>query len=447
MNTALSPEARAPYELRFAELVRACGPSWLAPLRQAAFDSFVSLGWPNLKQEAWRFTDVKPITNLDLLPGHTLASELDPLLFDPQCFLLGAHVTHRMVLLDGHHQATRRQAQDGAAGLRLMPLSLAEAGLGPQASAHFSRHLHNLNAFVALNTAFMNDGAFVHIPAGLRCQTPIVLVHLAAGTDSPSFPRTLVVAEPDSQATLVEVHLGANGRVTMASSATEIALGVGARLDYHSIQKSAPEGFHIGHVAVTQESGSTFSGHSLTLGGRIARRDVRVRLAGEGCTCNLDGIYLADGDNHLDNQTTIDHSSPRSVSREDYRGAIAGKGHAVFSGHVIVRPGAAKTDAQQTNRNLLLSSTAQVDSKPQLEILTSDVKCSHGATSGRLDPEALFYLRSRGIGESQAQRLLVRAFLQQGLERVVHDGLRAELEGLLDHRIDELMAQGETSCR
>jgi Fe-S cluster assembly protein SufD len=441
MNSALAPEVRAPYSLRFSEVALGQGPAWLAPLRQGAFDAFVSLGWPSLKQEDWRFTDIKPITELGLLPGSALAPELDPALFDPQCFLLGGHITHRMVFVDGQHHTTRLQTRDGASGLRLLPLSAAEPALGP----HFSRHLHNLNAFVALNTAFMNDGALVHIPAGLRCETPITLVHLAARTDSPSFPRTLIVAEPDSQASLVEIFLGADGRVTWSNAATEIAVGRGAQLNYHCVQKSPPAGFHIGHVAVTQESGSVFSGHTLALGGRIARRDVRVRLAGEDCTCQLDGLYLADGDDHVDNQTTIDHSSPRSTSREDYRGVIAGKGHAVFSGHIIVRPGASKTDAQQTNRNLLLSDTAQVDSKPQLEILTSDVKCSHGATTGRLDPESMFYLRSRGIGAKQARRMLIRAFLQQGLERVAITGIRDELEGLLDRRIDALMSKGGAS--
>lgn len=436
MNHGLAPEVRAPYSLRFSDVAQKLGPAWLAPLRQSAFDAFVSLGWPNLKQEDWRFTDIKLITELGLLPGPALAPELDPALFDPQCFLLGGHITHRMVFVDGHHFTTRLQPRDGAAGLRLMPLSLAEA------APHFSQHLHNLNAFVALNTAFVDDGALVHIPAGLRCETPITLVHLAARTDSPSFPRTLIVAEPDSQATLVEVFLGADGRVTWSNAATEVELGRGARLNYHCVQKSPSSGFHIGHVAVTQESGSEFAANTLCLGGRIARRDVRVRLAGEDCTCQLDGAYLADGEDHVDNQTTIDHSSPRSTSREDYRGVIAGKGHAVFSGHIIVRPGAAKTDAQQTNRNLLLSDTAQVDSKPQLEILTSDVKCSHGATTGRLDPEALFYLRSRGIGAKQAQRMLIRAFLQQSLERVANAGVRGELEGLLDLRIDALMSEG-----
>jgi Fe-S cluster assembly protein SufD len=219
-------------------------------------------------------------------------------------------------------------------------------------------------------------------------------------------------------------------------------LGAGAQLAYHSVQKTTAQGFHIGHVMVTQDSGSAFFGHSLALDGRLVRRDVQILLAGEGCTCHLDGIYLVAGEGHVDNQTTIDHSKPRSTSREDYRGVVAAKGQAVFSGRIVVRPGAEKTDAQQTNRNLLLSDAAQINSKPQLEILTSDVKCSHGATTGRLDPDALFYLRSRGVDARDARRILIRAFLQQGLERVPALDVRAALEGLLDQRIDELVLEG-----
>jgi Fe-S cluster assembly protein SufD len=436
MNAGLSAEARAPYAVRFADVVGAKNPGWLTAARQSAYDAFVAQGWPTRKQEDWRFTDVTPITESEVLPALAPQGPFDPLHFDPALLKLGGNDATRLVFVDG---LCRREFGTGSqAGLQVAPFSSPAVMDSAELRTHLGRHLRNGNAFVALNTAFMSDGAWVQIPAGFRAEQPIVLVYLASTAGSTSFPRTVVVAGPNSQATVVEIHLGADGRATLSNAATEIVLGAEAKLAYHAIQKTSPLGFHIGHVAVTQASGSAFSAHTLSLEGRIVRNDLQAVLAGEGCTCNLDGVYLAAGKSHVDNQTTIDHSQPRSTSRESYRGAVEGAGHAVFSGRIVVRPGAEKTDAQQSNRNLILSDGAQVNSKPQLEIFTSDVKCSHGATTGRLDPDALFYLRARGIGERTASRMLIRAFLQQGLERIASAELRAGLEAVLDRRIGQL---------
>ena len=435
MNTGLSAEARAPYSARFAELVASRGPSWLVSMRENAFGTFVKQGWPTKKQEDWRFTDVAPMTEVDLLPAAKDVP-FDSSSFDPALRDLGSRSGQRLVFVDGHHVPSPGKIASAAG---LVVVSMGSALDSAELGSRFGRHLQSRNAFVALNTAFMTDGAFVHIPAGVQTDEPIYLVYLASAEGSTSFPRTLIVADPGSSATVVEVYLGANGRATLSNAATEIVLGTDARLAYHSIQQASSAGFHVGHVAVSQSSGSELSSHSLSLDGRIVRNDLQTMLAGEGCRCNLDGVYLASGKSHVDNQTTIDHSQPRSTSRENYRGVVEGSGHAVFSGRILVRPGAAKTDAQQTNRNLLLSDGAQVNSKPQLEIFTSDVKCSHGATTGRLDPDAHFYLRARGIGKKEADRILIRAFLQQGLERVASPELRAELEAVLDRRIDKLV--------
>lgn len=435
MNAALSKEAGAPYSARFAELVASRGPSWLVAAREKAFAKFVEQGWPTKKQEDWRFTDVTPVTETEILPAPTRGTfELSS--FDPVLLGLGSHGDHRLVFVDGHCAADLGRTASGA-GLEVV--SIAAALDNAELGLRFGRLLQSRNAFVALNTAFMTDGAFVHVPTGLHAEPPIYIVHLASAEGSTSFPRTLIVADPGSRATVVEVYIGANRRATLSNAATEIVLGRDAQLSYHTIQQTSEAGFHIGHVAVSQDSGSEFSAHSLSLDGRIVRNDIQTVLAGERCTTNLAGVYLASGKSHIDNQTTIDHTQPRSTSREDYRGVVDGSGHAVFSGRIIVRPGAEKTDAQQTNRNLLLSDSAQVNSKPQLEIFTSDVKCSHGATTGRLDPDALFYLRARGIGKKDADRILIRAFLHQGLERVASPALRSELESILDRRIDTLV--------
>jgi Fe-S cluster assembly protein SufD len=440
MKTWLSAEAGAPYAVRFAQTLGDDALGWLASQRRSAFDAFLAQGWPTRKHEDWRFTDITPITESCLLPKPTSAlATWDPSDFDTELVNLGGARAQRLIFVDGCVHPGFRPAQ--APGPQVASLSSRAAQTSQEVRSHLGRHLQSSNAFVALNTAFMSDGALIHIPAGFRADLPICLVFLASTAGSTSFPRTLIVAGAGSQATVVEIHLGADGRATLANAATEIVLAPDAHLAYHTIQKASTAGFHIGHVAVTQASGSAFSAHSLSLDGRIVRNDIHVVLAGESCSCNLDGIYLAAGKGHVDNQTTIDHAKPRSTSREDYRGVLEGAGHAVFSGRIVVRPGTEKTDARQTNRNLLLSDAAQVNSKPQLEIFTSDVKCSHGATTGRLDPEALLYLRTRGIGLEEASRILIRAFLHQGLERIDSVGLRANLETVLDREIDRRRAQ------
>jgi Fe-S cluster assembly protein SufD len=325
------------------------------------------------------------------------------------------------------------------------PLSSALGNASSPAGLVLGKQLAGQNAFAALNTAFMTDGALVRIPAGLVVEAPILLVFLAAAEGCASFPRTVVEAGADSQATIVEVHLGADGRATLSDAVTEIMLESGARLAYHGIQKPSESGFHIGHLAVTQKAGSKFFAHSLSLGGRLVRNDVHVVLGQEDCTCQLDGIYLAGGTSHIDNHTTIDHAAPRCTSREDYKGVVWDRGVAVWNGRAVVRPGAQGTDARQTSRNLILADGARIHAKPHLEIFANDVKCSHGATTGRLDPEALFYLRSRGIGEQDANHILVSAFLREGLARVADAPLRGELEAILASRTSDLAAEGASA--
>jgi Fe-S cluster assembly protein SufD len=438
MKTEIAAEDRAPYAAELAKLTGNEKLGWLTSARQAAFDAFLAQGWPTKKHEEWRFTDLAPITESCLLPAPDSRSLWSPSNFDADLASLGGDEGVRLVFVDGHPRPDSRARPGSASAPLLAPLSSQEALASPELREHLGRHLANRNAFIALNTAFMRDGAFIHVPAGCRAEQPIYLVFLASAAGSTSFPRTLIVADAGSQATVVEIHLGANGCPTLSNAATEIVLGPDARLAYHTVLKPSPVGFHIGHVAATQASGSTLSVHSLSLDGRIVRNDIQTVLAGESSSCNLDGVYLTGGAGHVDNQTTIDHCAPRSTSREEYRGVLAGAGHAVFSGRIIVRPGAGKTDARQTNRNLLLSDQAQVNSKPQLEIFTSEVKCSHGATCGQLDPDALFYLRARGIDQREARKILIGAFVQQSLDRIASTELRADLQVVLDRRIAEL---------
>jgi Fe-S cluster assembly protein SufD len=451
MNTGLTAgfpaDVRSAYAAGFAQaLARGAGlPSWLLGARKDAFDAFLSQGWPTTKQEDWRFTDVGPIAGLELRPAAQLATfdrnDLEKR-FDPSLVNLGSGRGHRLVFVDGQYQAGFSTWEPLPGALRVMPLSAALTRDAERIHGLLGHHLPNENAFVSLNTAFMSDGAFIHIPAGFTAELPIYLVFLSSGDGTTSFPRTVVLADEGSAASMVEVHLGAAGSANLANAATEILVGPRARLSYHSVQKASPLGFQVATVAVTQKADSVFSAHSFFLDGRIVRNDLHAMLDEEGCTCTLNGLYLAGGTSHIDNHTTIDHRMPKSTSREVYKGVVDGRARAVFNGRIIVRPGAQQTDARQTNRNLLLADGAMVHTKPHLEIFANDVKCAHGATIGRLDDDALFYLRSRGIGVKEAYQLLIRAFVQEGLERVEFAPLRAELEQILANRIDTFAATG-----
>jgi Fe-S cluster assembly protein SufD len=417
-------------------------PSWLNATRRMAFTSFVDDGWPTTKEEDWRLTDVSPLTRTLLLPRPS-SDDVALDAFDARLLAIGATSRHRLVFVDGHYQPrlSARHPQDVGDGLVVAPLSAVLA----KDEVPLARVLHQLlrdqNAFIALNTAFMADGAWIRIPPGLVLDEPIVLVYLASSAESASFPRTVVWAGENSQASIVELHLGADGAMTTANTATEIMLEAHAKLRHMTLQKAAPTAFHLAHLAVEQKAESEFSARSLSLGGRLVRNDVHALLAGEGCVCHLDGLYLAAGTNHVDNHTTIDHRAPRSTSREIYRGVAQGRSRAVFSGRIVIRPGAQQTDARQTNRNLVLSDGATVHTKPFLEIFANDVKCSHGATTGRLDPDALFYLRSRGIGEKEAAQILIRAFMTESLDGIEPTSLRGEVETAVASTIAGLVAE------
>jgi Fe-S cluster assembly protein SufD len=266
---------------------------------------------------------------------------------------------------------------------------------------------------------------------------PIHLLFVSTGAGGPtiSHPRSLIVAEPESRAVIVETYVGVEGGVYLTNAVTEIVLGQGAAVDYCRLQAEADGAFHVATVQVRQERDSAFSSCSVMLGAALSRNDLGVVLAGERAVCTLDGLYVAAGAQHVDNHTCVEHVEPHGTSRELYKGVLDGRAHGVFNGKVVVRPGAQGTDARQANRNLLLSRDAVVDSKPQLEIFNNDVRCSHASAIGRLDREALFYLRSRGLDERGGGRLLMHAFAGEIIAGVKGEPLRTRLEALLGRKL------------
>jgi Fe-S cluster assembly protein SufD len=294
------------------------------------------------------------------------------------------------------------------------------------------RHLRD-HAFTALNTAFLRDGAYVFVPRGVIVEEPLYLISLSScgGEACVLHPHNLIVAEEASQLRLVEYYAGLGEGVSFTNAVTEVAAGPNAVVDHYKVQREGLEAFHIATSYVELARGTNFSSHLVSLGGGLVRNEIHARLGAEGGCCTLNGLYLATGKQHVDNHTEIDHALPNCQSHELYKGILDEQAHGVFNGKIFVRQDAQKTDAKQTNQTLLLSDSAVIDTKPQLEIFADDVKCTHGATVGQLSDEAIFYLRSRGIGLAEARSLLTFAFANDIVRRIGVEPIRAQLQDVL----------------
>ncbi len=325
-----------------------------------------------------------------------------------------------------------RSAQKLPRGIRATPLREASGAV----KTHLARYAaYQDRAFVALNTAQFDEGACIEIPQGAVVEEPIHLVFLMTGNDVPviSHPRSLVVLGADSQATVVESYLG-RGAKYFTNAVTEIVAGDHSVVDHYKLQEEDERSFHVATLQVQIGRDANFSTHSISLGGGLVRNDINAVLA-EGTEATVNGLYLTSGSQHIDNHTAIDHARPHGTSHELYKGILSGTSAAVFSGKIIVRPGAQKTDAKQSNKNLVLSEDATINTKPELQIHADDVRCTHGATIGQLDPEAIFYLQSRGIAREQARDLLTYAFARDIIDRVKIGSLRARLEKIVLERL------------
>jgi Fe-S cluster assembly protein SufD len=299
---------------------------------------------------------------------------------------------------------------------------------------HLARYAdYSKEAFTALNTAFFEDGAFVFLPRGLALQEPIYLLYLNTGSATPQIanPRNLIVAGENSQATILEDYVSLGAGVSFSNVVTEVVAGEQAVLHHYRIERESTDVFHVSTLSIEQGRGSTVNSHSVLTGGALVRNNIQPVLAGEGGNCLINGLFIGNGRQHLDNYMKVEHRSAHCASHQFYNGILDGESHGVFHGRILVCKGAQQTDSKQTNRNLLLSDTAQMDTKPQLEIFADDVKCTHGATIGQIDEEALFYLRSRGLDEASAKGLLLFAFASECLERMNPGPIRNYLEKII----------------
>jgi len=409
------------------------GPSWLLPLRRAAIDRFAALGFPTPKNEDWHFTSVTPIAEGSfraVAPARSVSLEAA----DVEAFTFGRPDWIRLVFVNGRFDAALSSSAPRPQGVTVTDLATAWREQPHLLERHVGKVADfQRTAFTALNTAFMHDGALIQFAPDVQLETPVHLVFVSTpdAAGSASHVRTLIVAGHHAKATVIESYVslgGAKGYFTNA--VTEAVLGDGATLAHVKLQSESERAFHVGTLQAHQGRDSHLVSFSYAAGGELARTNIYTLLGGEGSCATLHGLYLLDGEQHVDQQTRIEHAGPNTFSREVYKGILDGASHGVFNGQVFVRPEAQKTDGKQENNNLLLSARARVDTKPQLEIFADDVKCTHGATVGRLDELALFYMKSRGIGAEQARKLLTYAFAAGVIEAVGVPEVRAELEAL-----------------
>ncbi len=409
-------------------------PSWLRKLRQDGFARFSELGFPTTRDEDWRFTNPVAISQTAFRlarNGHSLPSRKD---LEP--FRI-AGVACQLIFVDGRFAAS-------LSSLAGLPAGVAVASLADQIirdpgaiEPHLGRYLDlKRDAFGALNTAFLEDGAYVHIAKNAVVEAPISLLFVSTAHDSPTVnhPRNLIVAEENSQATIIEDYVSLDGGEALCNTVTELVAGDHSVIAHYMIEREDAKSFNVSTLRIQQGRAADVASHSVLVGGALVRNNIHPVLAGEGGECLINGLFIGTGHQHLDNYMLVEHASPHCGSRQFYNGILGGRAHGVFHGRIIVHKDAQKTDAKQTNRNLLLSDTAQIDTKPQLEIYADDVKCTHGATIGQIEEDALFYLRSRGIDEASARRLLLVAFASECLDRMKEGPARAHVEKLVHER-------------
>lgn len=405
-------------------------PAWLTTIRKNAFARFQALGFPTTRDEDWRFLPIGPVAETPFAEAPTAPDAARALLAP---FVVRQMRCTQIVFVNGRFSpalSTVGVLGKGVLATNLDAALVTDPGL---VDPYFTRCAgYDTQAFVALNTAFTEDGAFIHIPANAVVPEPVHLVYLSTGSGPfVTHPRTIIVAGDNSQARIIESYGGHDGDRYLTNAVTEIVVGENANVEHYRVQRESHHAYHLSSTHVFLERSGVFAQQAFTFGGAIVRNDVNAVLGAEGINCTLNGLYLANGTRLVGNFTSIDHAKPHCESHEVYKGMLDGQARAVFNGKIFVRPQAQKTDAKQTNQVLLLSDDATINTKPQLEIFADDVKCTHGATVGQLDDTALFYLRARGIGYAQARSMLVHAFARDIIDRVTIEPLRETLEETL----------------
>jgi len=440
--------AQAHFVSRFGDCeARLAGssPEWLVPIRRAAIERFAELGFPTRKNEAWKYTSVSEIAKASLDPEPPAR---DGVSRDEIRALLGSEASQRWFVFEDGRFAPELSSDDA------LPAGVEVEGLAGALAKHpelirplLDRAGSLDRPFAALNGAFQRDGAFIRITACKTPQQPIQLLFVASpgASGRVANPRNIIRVDRGAKAAIMFRYESFCSDVYWTNAMTQILLGENAELDLVTAQSESETAYHFSSLDITQERNSRFRSHHISLGGALARSEIYARLDAPGVDCALNGLFLADGEQHVDSQTTVDHASPHGTSRELYKGILGGRSRGVFNGSVLVRADAQKTNARQFNPNLLISDDAQINTKPTLEIAADDVKCSHGSTVGRLDEDALFYLRARGVDERAARRMLTVAFASEIAKAIPQESLRAQIEQLVTAKLEQGRALRETA--
>lgn len=407
-------------------------PAWVERLRTRAIERFDESGFPTTDDEDWKYTNVAPIAKQTFaLASTTDADALDETTIEP--FIYEESRASRLVFVNGIFRENLSSLEAMPPGVLVSELGAALTGEHAEMlHEHLARHADDeRDAFAALNTAFIESGVFISVPEGVRVESPVHLLFLStrAEHDIVSFPRVLVVAGANSSVTVIEHYAATDDAAAYFTNAVvEVSVGDGAQVHHYKVQREGERAFHVAATHADLRRSSSYDLTTITLGAQLSRHGIVVKLDHEGAECRVDGLYIVNTGQHADTHSLIDHRKPHCTSHQTYKGILDGKSRAVFNGRVFVHRDAQQTDAQQSNKNLLLSNEARVDTKPQLEIFADDVKCAHGATVGQLDAEELFYLASRGLHTDLARNLLTYGFAEEIVEKIGIQSIKAQLD-------------------
>ena len=426
------------YLADFKQLQNIKKDDWFSKQRQSAFNIFQKSGFPSTRKENWKYTDVRPIAkNLfsNIANSNVMISddEIDAILFkELECI--------ELVFVNGTYSEKYSNIKNLPNELTIKNMANALGNDEDFLKKHLSQYVNdNSSSFTALNTAFIQDGAYINVPSDLILERPISITYVSKDNSNifATHPRNLIFMGENSKATIIENYIGIDNTNYFTNAVTETSLSQGASLKHYKIQQESSNAFHIGNLNASQNKDSRFESHSISIGGALVRNDINAQLNEEGAEIIMNGLYMTDNAQHIDNHTRVDHFKPYTQSNQNYRGVLNGKSRGVFNGKVVVHPQAQKIEAYQNNANLLLSDDAEIDTKPELEIYADDVKCNHGATIGQLDNDMLFYLRSRAVDEQTARSLLTYAFVDEIINNISFQSIKNKLEHLIIGRLPD----------
>jgi len=424
-------------------------PDFVKEIKKYSREKLVELGFPTQKIEDWKYTNILPIVEKNFKLSNFSETWKDKELIEQAKNLIDADPiisdlsSNQIVFIDGHFVKELSKFHSSE-DFEIFSLKQAIYEKNKFVQAHFNKYSQIENGFNALNNLFFNDGVFVNIKDNLVEDEPIVVIFLQSGKEEQLInARNLIVVGNNSKVRLVEIYLSLNETQNFTNTITEIFINENSFFEHYKLQNESINGYHIGKIQTQMEKNSNFTSHNLSFGGAITRNDINIVLDGEGAESHFFGLYFVKDKQHVDNHTLVDHAKPHCLSNEFYKGILADSSRGVFNGKIIVRKGAQKTNAYQSNKNLLLSGNAKIDTKPQLEIFADDVRCTHGATVGQIDDDSLFYLRARGIDEKTARSLLVNAFANDVLFNMTFEPLRDKISDFVINQMNSILQQNK----